>query len=99
MSKTTSRRAVLAGAADRAEQLIHMLRTCHVREGWQIDEESAERVLAYFRDGAPDDDRFQCVIDFCDQHNQSLDWIFCGNPGVMICQLAAQASGAVGARS
>jgi hypothetical protein len=93
---TTSRRAVLAGASDRAEQLIQVLRTCHVREGWQLDEEAADRVLAYFRDGAPDDDRFQCVIDFCDQHNQSLDWIFRGEAGVMICQLAAQSPGSAG---
>ena len=93
MKTTTSRRAILAGAAERAEQMINLLRTCHVREGWQIDDESAARLLAYFRDGALDDDRFQCVIDFCDRHNQSLDWIFRGDAGGMICQLAAHSSG------
>jgi hypothetical protein len=29
----------------------------------------------------------QALIDFCERHNQSMDWIVLGNPGVMISLL------------
>jgi hypothetical protein len=38
-------RAILA----RFEQIIDLLRTCHVRDGWPLDEEGAEHTLRYFR--------------------------------------------------
>jgi hypothetical protein len=40
-----SRRASLA----RAKQIVELLSTCYVREGWKIDEAAAERALAYCR--------------------------------------------------
>ena len=38
-------RAILA----RVEEIIDLLRTRHIRDGWQMDEEGASRALAYFR--------------------------------------------------
>jgi hypothetical protein len=38
-------RATLA----RIEQIVDLLRTCYVREGWKIDDKAADRALAYFR--------------------------------------------------
>jgi hypothetical protein len=73
----------------RAEQVIDLLRTRYVCHGWKIDEQAAERVLAYFRAGAPDDDSFGPVVDFFGRHGQSLDWVFLGDPGGMICKGAA----------
>jgi hypothetical protein len=54
-----------------------------------MDEKAAEHVLAYFRNGMPDD-QLDLVIDFFDRHGQSLDWVFLGNPGGMICEGAAR---------
>jgi hypothetical protein len=36
-------------ALARVEQIIDLLRTRYIREGWKIDEEGAARTLAYFR--------------------------------------------------
>jgi hypothetical protein len=33
----------------RAEEVVDLLRTRYVREGWKIDETAAERALEYFR--------------------------------------------------
>lgn len=41
----TDNKAILA----RVEQIVEFLRKCHVRDGWKIDEERAERALSYFR--------------------------------------------------
>jgi hypothetical protein len=38
-------RAILA----RVEEIIDLLRTRHIRDGWQMDEKGATRALAYFR--------------------------------------------------
>src|SRR5258707_9607840 len=87
-------RAILA----RVEEVVDLLRTRYVREGWKIDEERAECALAYFRrhvEGPPfkDEDEdtieYHHAIKFLGSHGQSLDWIHDGNPGGMICGLAS----------
>jgi hypothetical protein len=89
-------KAILA----RVEQIVDLLRTCYVREGWKIDEGAADRALRYFRrhvEGPPleneDQDTTEFhegVVEFVGSHGQSLDWIFDGDPGGMICRLAAR---------
>jgi hypothetical protein len=83
-----SRRASLA----RAKQIVDLLSTCYVREGWKIDETAAERALAYCRanakDGSDPDDGRKAALDFFHSHGQSLDWVFCGDIRGMICGLA-----------
>jgi hypothetical protein len=79
-------------AADlaRMEQIVDLLRTCYVREGWKIDDEAAERALEYSRqyakDGSDPDEGRQATIDFVCSHGQSLDWAFGGDVGGMICR-------------
>jgi hypothetical protein len=96
-------KAILA----RVEQIVDLLRTCYVREGWKIDEAAADRALRYFRrhvEGPPfeneDQDTIEFhegVVEFVGSHGQSLDWIFDGDPGGMICRLAARSERAYGA--
>ncbi len=85
--------AVMDNAAilARAEQVIDVLRTSYVCEGWKLDEEGASRTLRYFRSrvaGSPDEDEERYVIEFLGDHGQSLDWVIAGDPGSMICARA-----------
>jgi len=84
----TSPSAILA----RAEEVVEVLRTRHVREGWNMDERASARALEYFRtsavNGLDDDELRRAAIEFLVSHGQSLDWVFCGNPIGMICGLA-----------
>ena len=65
-------------------------RTCHVRDGWKIDDEAAERALEfarqYAKDGTETDEGSEAAIDFVGSHGQSLDWVFYGDVGGMICR-------------
>jgi hypothetical protein len=83
-----SRVATLA----RAKQIVDLLSTCSVREGWKIDEAAAKRALEYCRlhakDGSDPNDLRKAAIDFFYSHGQSLDWVFCGDIGGMLCGLA-----------
>jgi hypothetical protein len=84
-------RAILA----RVEQIIDLLRTCHVREGWELDEEGAERTLRYFRhlaDGGQEDHHeLMAASRFLYRNGQSIDWVIAGDPRGMICNAAANA--------
>jgi hypothetical protein len=86
----------------RAEQMIDVLRSCYVSEGWKLDDEAAERTLRYFRRVAADpsllalspgaddaDEEWHALMTFFSDHNQSLDWVFRGDPRGMICGVAA----------
>jgi hypothetical protein len=80
----------------RAEQMIKLLRTRYICDGWHgkgPDEAAAERTLRHFRalaSGAPDDDQEkEAAIRFFLEHGQSLDWIFVGDLSGMICRQAA----------
>jgi hypothetical protein len=81
------------GSLARMEQVVDLLHTCYVREGWKIDNEAAARALAFMRqfakDGSEPDDGREATLDFLHSHGQSLDWVFCGDVGGMICGGAA----------
>ena len=89
-----------AAILKRVQQMIDLLRTRHVCDGWKLDEERAERTLQYFRSraaGSPDDDEeWGRVVEFVHHHGQSLDWIIAGDPGRMICRGAGQSAQAKG---
>lgn len=80
----------------RAEEVVELLRTCYIREGWKIDEERADRALAYCRkyaeDGSDPDEERVAAFDFFASHGQSLDWIFDGDHRSLICRLASYSS-------
>jgi len=82
-----------AAIVARAEQMVEVLRTCHVVDGWQLDEPRAAHFLDSlrrldFNDG--DTAEMTAVLDWVQDHGQSLDWIFCGDPVRMVCRGAAQ---------
>ena len=89
MTDAIDHHAILA----RVEQIIDLLRTCHVCDGWKLDEEGAERTLRYFRhcaDGSQDDNHeFTAASAFLYRNGQSLDWVILGDPRGMICRAAA----------
>jgi hypothetical protein len=79
----------------RARYMVSRLRTPARRKPWVVDEERAERILTYFRDrvaGKPDDvvEFHDAVLEFCDYYGQDLNWLLFGDPGTMICDLAAR---------
>jgi hypothetical protein len=89
-------RAILA----RVEEIIDLLRTRHIQDGWQMDEEGASRALAYFRrhvegPAFKDEDEdtaeyYAHALPFFNSHGQDLDWIHDGKPFGMICRLASR---------
>jgi hypothetical protein len=96
----TDHKAILA----RVEQIVDLLRTRYVREGWKMDEDGAACTLAYFRrhvEGPPfenedqDTTEFTKAGDFVGSHGQSLDWIFDGDISGMICGLAKHSERAI----
>jgi hypothetical protein len=76
----------------RAEEVVDLLRTRYIRKGWKIDDAAAERALAFCRryaaDGSESDDESEAAMDFFRSHGQSLDWVFDGDIGGLICSLA-----------
>jgi hypothetical protein len=101
-SRTERRRGVAAtspividyaASLRRLEKIVTTLRQAYVSDGWSIDQAGAEKALAYLQSragGAPDDDgACAATIAFLDSHNQSLDWVFRGEPCMMICAAAA----------
>ena len=81
-----------ATSLPRAEQIVELLSTCYVREGCKIDKAAAKRALAFVRkyakDGSDPDEGRRVAMDFFHSHGQSLDWVFCGDIGGMVCGLA-----------
>lgn len=79
----------------RLEQIVDLLRTCYVRDGWRLDEEGAERTLRYFRrmamGGRENNHEFTAASAFLYRNGQSLDWVISGDPRGMICHAAANA--------
>lgn len=89
---TATRDASLA----RAEEVVNLLRTRYVRQGWKIDEEGAERALAYCRayatDGSDLDEEREAALDFFHDHGISLDWIFRGDVAGLITGAASHST-------
>jgi hypothetical protein len=83
-----------AAALVRATDLVRCLREGSVADDFILDEADAEQLLHYFRKeakkkGSATDTEFDAVVRFCRDYEQSLDWLFFGDPGVMICGAAA----------
>src|SRR5947208_1749242 len=86
-------KAILA----RVEQIVDLLRTRYICEGWKMDEHGAARALDYFRrhiEGPPafkDEDEetsaYHQALEFFSSHGQNLHWIHDGSPGGMSCNL------------
>jgi hypothetical protein len=91
-----------SAALSRCELVVDKLRNCVVCEGWVMDDAAASRTLDYFRlaasGAAPEDDEeFWLACEFLSSHGQSLDWIFYGDPGALICNAAAHSERAAAA--
>lgn len=81
------------GAQHRAREIVRTLGERIVRDGWVFDRTRAARFLNNIRKLDPDDgDAMEPIVEWVSDHGQSLDWIFCGNPSVMICRLASIAT-------
>ena len=88
----------------RFEQVLEALRAHYISDNFKLDEEATARALNYFRDraaGKPEpenDPEWDAALKFVYDHGQSLDWVYDGNPLVMICKLASYsvAAGGVG---
>ena len=64
-------------------------------DGWTFDKARGTLFLESmcnldYRDG--DGEEMTTILEWVSDHGQSLDWIFRGDPSVMICQLAPVAT-------
>ena len=80
----------------RAKQIVDVLGTCHVRDGWHFSFDRARAAsfiasVAQFDEKDGECEHFHAVLSWMRDHGQSLDWIFDGDPLVMICRCAAEA--------
>jgi predicted nucleic acid-binding protein len=81
-----------AAIVSRAEQVVELLRSKYVADGWQLNEQRAADFLDALRrlDFENDDSlEMKSVLDWVHDHGQSLDWIFQGDFAAMICAGAA----------
>jgi hypothetical protein len=93
-----------AAALARAERVVEALKALDPSpSAWAIDDEAAERTLGYFRDQLAgkksNDDEWAAVVEFCDTHKQSLDWILLGDPTDLISGAALRSKQAYWCRS
>lgn len=88
----------------RAEQMIELLRSRYICDGWKLDEAAAERVLGFFRTSvqcptshesqAGYEDEWTFVVRFVGDHDQSLDWLITGDISGMITRAASRSRAA-----
>jgi hypothetical protein len=79
-----------AAMIQRAEQLVEILSTCYVREGWHesLDRNRAAKFLENVRRhklSAEDTDLETEIMNWVFDHGQSLDWLLVGDPRGLIC--------------
>jgi hypothetical protein len=82
-------------ALRRAVEIIRLLGERHIRDGWVLDRARATLFIESMCKLDPTDDNsneMSTILDWVSDHGQSLDWIFCGDPSVMICAGVARAS-------
>jgi len=73
----------------RAVAIVDVLANYRVCDERTFDRRRAERFLKNVRDLDPNDgEALIPILDWVSDHGQSLDWIFCGDPGVMIWRAA-----------
>jgi hypothetical protein len=79
-------------ALRRAAEIVRTLGEGQVRDGWTFDKARGERFLESMcnlnsKDG--DSAEMTTVLEWVWDHGQSLEWIFRGDPSVMVCRLAS----------
>jgi hypothetical protein len=82
-----------AATVRRAEEVVDLLSTCYIREGWHdsFDKDRAAKFLQdvrLFDISAEDVDHEEKIIVWVRDHGVSLDWLFEGDQRGMICGLA-----------
>jgi hypothetical protein len=85
-----------AAMVRRAEEVVDLLSTRYIREGWHdsFDKDRAAKFLQDIRRldiKAEDVDLEQEILAWMREHGQSFDWILVGDKGGMICCLASYA--------
>lgn len=86
-----------AAISARAEQMVEFLSTRYVRAGWSFDQQRAARFLDAIRTvdltseyvSQKDVEINAEINSWVSDHGQSLDWLFFGSIGAMICGMAA----------
>jgi len=76
----------------RAKQIVDVLGSCYVREGWKLDAERAAQFVESVGTFDEDDGacpKFEMALDWMEDHGQSLDWLFLGRIDETIATLAA----------
>jgi hypothetical protein len=78
----------------RARQIVDVLGRCYVREGWKLDTDRAGQFIENVRTFDGDADvgdcpKFTMVLDWMEEHGQSIDWLFIGRVDQMIATHAA----------
>jgi hypothetical protein len=75
----------------RAEGVVDKLKKYYGTEWSTADEEAAAGMLKYCRAHAPEDDEdgWDAALSFFEHYNQSLDWVYRGDPVSMIAGAAA----------
>jgi hypothetical protein len=82
-----------AATLARAVQLVSTLKDCHVRDGWSLNAGRGASFLRSIQEFDPNDgdcEHFRQILEWVSDHGQSLDWLFAGDPRVMICASAAR---------
>jgi hypothetical protein len=77
----------------RFDQILEILRSRSIAEGWSLDEVQAARARRYFDTRSTGDEA--AVVDFIGDHGQSLDWVLCGDPVSMVTMGASHSKRAV----
>jgi hypothetical protein len=76
----------------RAQQMVDLLGTCYVREGWKLDAERGAQFVESVRtfdENDGDCPKFRIVLDWMHDHGQSLDWLVDGDVAGLITARAA----------
>jgi hypothetical protein len=79
----------------RAEQIVDLLRTRRICEGWKLDKVRADQFLQNVRRldlKAGDTDLEGEIIAWAHDHGQSLDWLLAGDPISLVCEGAAHSN-------
>ena len=88
------------GALRRVQLIVDLLRNGYHGEGerrWKLDERITEKALAYYAAKArdpnanPRGDKYDAVIALIAGTGQSLEWVWGGDPSLMILELAERA--------
>jgi hypothetical protein len=79
------------GSILRAEGVVDRLKKYYGGEWSTADEEAAAGMLKHCRDHGPEDDEagLDATLAFFEHYNQSLDWVFRGDPVSLIADAAA----------